>query len=84
MTIFRFHATFHGSYHLDKEKKLKAQSAQNTRMWSQFTTVTYTDGVQNFHCSQTPVSLVGYFVDLAISAFTNGLYNLPGVHRIRK
>lgn len=50
----------------------------------QFTTVTYTDWIQNFYRSQPPISLVSYLVDLAIGAFTYGLYNFPGIGGIWK
>lgn len=69
---------------LELEKKLETQRAWNTALWLQFTTITYTDRIQNFYCSQAPISLVSYPVDLAIGAFTYGLYNFPGVRGIWK
>lgn len=69
---------------IPRGKKLKTQCPQNITLWLQFTTITYTDWIQNFYCSQAPIFLVSYFIDLAIGAFTYGLYNFPGISRIWK
>ena len=46
--------------------------------------VTYTDWIQNFYCSQAPIFLISHLVDLAIGAFTYGLYNFPSICGIWK
>lgn len=69
---------------LEPKKKLRTLCTKYCIVVTIYHHFTYIDWIQNFYCSQAPISLVGYFVDLAIGAFTYGLYNFPGICGIWK
>lgn len=69
---------------LEPKKELRTLCTKYCIVVTIYHHFTYIDWIQNFYCSQAPISLVGYFVDLAIGAFTYGLYNFPGICGIWK